>query len=198
MDIQGLKKHVIGWFQAELPKNLYYHGLHHTLDVLQAAEQYAKMEQISEEGVVLVQAGALLHDAGFTKSYFKNEPIGAELATQVLPKFGFSDRQVSIVQRMILATALPQTPQSQLDQILCDADLDYLGREDFYSIAHTLKREWSEYGLVKNLREWYEQQVRFFEMHQYHTVSAQNLRNPKKKAYIDEMYVLLGIPSPVA
>lgn len=198
MDILGLKKHTIAWFQAELPNNLYYHGLHHTLDVLQAAEMYAKMEQISEEGMLLVQAGALLHDAGFTKTYFKNEPVGAELAGEVLPKFGFSERQIAIVQRMIMATALPQSPQSQLDQILCDADLDYLGRDDFYAVAHTLKREWADYGLIKNLREWYEQQVRFFEMHRFHTASAQNLRNDQKKRYIAEMYELLGITSPVA
>lgn len=193
MQYEKLYNFVLSELESRLPKNLYYHGLHHTLDVLREAERIGQSEQISEEGALLLRVGAILHDSGFIKVYFKNEPIGAEIAREWLPEYGFSERQIEIVERMILATALPQNPQSHLDQILCDADLDYLGRQDFYPIAHSLKLEWSEYGLIKNLREWYELQVNFLKAHQYFTKTQKNHRQATKQAYIDEISHMLGM-----
>ena len=36
---------------------------------------------------------------------------------------------------------MPQTPKNHLEEIMCDSDLDYLGRQDFYPIAETLRQE---------------------------------------------------------
>ena len=35
------------------------------------------------------------------------------------------------------ATKIPQTPLTKLEEIICDADLDYLGREDFFEISRS-------------------------------------------------------------
>ena len=37
--------------------------------------------------------------------------------------------------QLILATKVPQKPKNKLEKIICDADLDYLGREDFDNIS---------------------------------------------------------------
>lgn len=184
-------EHIRRWLAEYLPANLYYHGVHHTEDVCEAAERLAHSEGVTGEDFHLLMTAAWLHDSGFSRQYFKNEPVGAEIAREILPAFNYTPAQIEIIAQMILATALPQNPHSHLDQIICDADLDYLGRGDFYTIAHTLKREWDEYGLKKNLREWYEQQVRFVENHVYFTESARRLRNDGKRAYIAEMKDLL-------
>lgn len=192
MRYEELRAYLVDWLGSALPANLYYHGLHHTLDVCQAAEFLARAEGVSPHELVLVQTAAMLHDAGFVRSYFRNEPIGAEIAAELLPSYGYTAEDIAIVQQMILATTLPQLPTCHLDMILCDADLDYLGRDDFYQIAHTLKQEWKEYNIHKTLREWYEQQIRFVSNHRYFTATAQSLRNSQKARYIEDMNELLG------
>lgn len=198
MDYNKVEEHIVVWLRERLPDDLYYHGIHHTLDVLDAAERYARLEGLSEEDRLLVKTAALYHDAGFVQDYFKNEPLGADIAAEQLPDFGYSDAQIEKIRGMILATTLPQTPKNYLEEILCDADLDYLGREDFYAIAHCLKREWGEYGMGKTLRQWYEQQVKFVQNHTYFTDSAKKLRDDKKALHVAQMYELLNCVATVA
>ena len=70
---------------------------------------------------------------------------------------------------MILATRLPQSPTTLNEKILCDADLDYLGREDFYTTGNKLFQEMLEQGAVENEREWNLVQRTFLVSHRYHT-----------------------------
>ena len=52
-----------------------------------------------------------------------------------------------------MATKVPQSPKNHLEEILCDCDLDYLGRDDFEKISNNLFSEWKEHGLVTNVEE---------------------------------------------
>jgi predicted metal-dependent HD superfamily phosphohydrolase len=180
------------WLEERIPNNLYYHGLHHTKDVFEATEKIAKLEEVSEEDLLLLQTAALWHDSGFAFRYIDNEPLAAKFARECLPLFGFSTFQVEQIANMILATAFPQKPKTKLEEILCDADLDYLGRDDFYSIAHTLRREWMAYGKETTLKEWYTQQVNFLENHRYFTASSRLLREERKQKHLREIKELLS------
>ena len=62
---------------------------------------------------------------------------------------------------MIMATKIPQSPRNGLEEIICDADLDYLGRDDFYEIGATLFEELKAYNVLQNEREWNRIQVKF-------------------------------------
>ena len=81
-----------------------------------------------------------------------------------------------------MATRLPQSPQNHLEEILADADLDYLGRDDFSFIANQLFLENSFFGTVCDMDDWNRKQVAFMEKHQYFTKTANNLRQAKKDA----------------
>ena len=61
------EKFLMDKLQKELPKNLYYHGPHHTIDVCEAVERIAKGEGIKGEELFLLKTAALYHDAGFIK-----------------------------------------------------------------------------------------------------------------------------------
>jgi hypothetical protein len=98
-----------------------------------------------------------------------------------LPSFGYTEAEIDLVCSLINATRLPQIANTKLEKILCDADLDYLGRDDFSMIAHKLRYEWEELGyLHSTLKEWYLLQVEFLEGHQYFTDSAKILRHNGK------------------
>jgi class 3 adenylate cyclase len=182
------ERHIMKILHEKLPDNLYYHGIHHTYDVIQAAERLALMEGITDEQMFTLKSAATYHDAGFVEQYAKNEPVGIRMAEEILPKYGYVPEQVEEVAKLIRATIIPHDPQSHLEQIICDADLDYLGRDDFHAISDTLKMELKERGIIKGDREWDELQIKFLNMHKYFTASAISMRQPKKDKHLQDIH----------
>ena len=86
---------------------------------------------------------------------------------------------------MIYATIIPHDPKNKLEQIICDADLDYLGRDDFFEISETLRRELRDHGKIKSDRLWDEIQVKFLTQHKYFTKSAKKMRDAKKAEHLE-------------
>lgn len=192
MDYKGAEKYILKKLEKELPKNLYYHNYHHTLDVLEAAGIYGGMEKINEEEMILLKTAALYHDSGFLDKYSQNEEASVRIVEEVLPKYRYSPGQLETVKNMILCTEIPQKPRTILEKILCDADLDYLGRNDFYMTGICLLREWNENGLATTLREWYIRELYFLQQHEYFTRSAFKLRNGLKLLHLKQIKDLLG------
>jgi predicted metal-dependent HD superfamily phosphohydrolase len=170
-----------------LPKERTYHCLEHTLDVYASVVDIAEQEGVTGEGLILLKIAALYHDAGFTVQDLEHEVVSCRIVQEELPKFGFGPDQVELICNMILATKIPQTPRNKLARILCDADLDYLGREDFLQIGAELFKEMKHYGVLNTEREWNELQVRFLERHQYFTVTNKRVREPKKQEHLREV-----------
>jgi hypothetical protein len=97
---------------------------------------------------------------------------------------------------MILTTKLPQDADTSLGKILCDADLDYLGREDYLMISHCLRHEWITLDINKlTLLEWYQLQVDFLETHNYFTDYAVKSRQAKKEKNLNQIKELLKFNS---
>ncbi|MCY1378022.1 hypothetical protein D3C87_1448270 [compost metagenome] len=88
---------------------------------------------------------------------------------------------------MIMATRIPQMPQNLLEEILADADLDYLGRDDFFTIGDRLYEELSVFGMVSNEWDWNVLQVKFLEAHHYFTDTAIRLRKQKKEENLQKI-----------
>jgi adenylate cyclase len=174
-------------FELELPKNLYYHGLHHTVDVVAAVEELAKQENVSETNVAILKIAALFHDVGFCVMYDNNEQQGAKLAREGLKTLRASETQITEIEQIILSTRLHQEPQSHLEQIMSDADFDYFGREDFHQISETLRLELNEYGKNYSSKEWDIVQVDFLSKHRYYTATAKKMRLPKKMDNLTEV-----------
>lgn len=191
MDFEKVKEYVLRQLKSELPDDLYYHKLEHSLDVLQAAERIAEGEGVSGDEKELIKTAAILHDTGFVKQYDKNESIGCEIANDFLPECDYNPVQIETIDSMILATALPQSPKNHLAEILCDADLDYLGRDDFYPISESLRQELAEHGQGFSDAEWLKFEIDFLEKHQYFTETSRQTREPKKQEFIRELKIAI-------
>ena len=187
MDFNEAKNFILKRMGEELPQNLFYHGLHHTLDVCNAVEKIAKSENVNGESLILLKTAAVFHDCGFIKQYMNNEPLAVGIAQNYLPQFNYTEHQINTIADIILCTQIPQRPKNHIEEIMCDADLDYLGRDDFFKISETLKREWLAYGLVSSEEEYNQKQVKFFEEHNYFTKTAKALREPKKHKHLLEL-----------
>jgi hypothetical protein len=136
---------------------------------------------------MLLKVAALFHDSGFLHVYKEHEEKGCMIAKEFLPVFGVSEKQLQQIFGMIMATRIPQQPKNYLEEIICDADLDYLGRDDFYPIGKTLYHEWKAFGFVRDEEDWNKKQVRFLEAHHYFTDSSIVLRASKKAEHLAQL-----------
>lgn len=179
--------------EQDLAPHFVYHGIGHTRDeVVPAVQRLAAMEGITGTSLLLLRTAAWYHDLGYIENPVHHELIGARMAAEILPSFGYSPENVEVVRWAILATALPQSPNNLLEQILTDADLDVLGKTDFMKRNDDLRRELGFLGKQFTDEQWYEQQLRFIEGHQYFTASAHALRDPQKIINITELKKALG------
>ena len=76
-----------------------------------------------------------------------------------------------------MATVVPQGPVTILEQILADADLDVLGRDDFMLRNGNLRRELAFFGQEFTDAQWFSGQLKFVGTHTYFTASARALRD---------------------
>ena len=190
-DFAGAEEHIKDLLSKEMPK-LPYHNATHIYDVLDASLKIAASENLSEDDIKLLRLAALFHDAGFIKSAANHEEHGAQMAQEILPSFGLDNGQIEKITSMIIATRIPQSPSSQLDKVLCDADLDYLGRPDFYAIGGTLFEELKAAGVVETEREWNLVQKTFLQSHRYHTTFGKVNRENFKQERLKEINAKLN------
>jgi predicted HD phosphohydrolase len=160
------------------------------VDVLESAIRIGKLEGMSGHDLLLLKIAALYHDAGMLLAYDGHEEASVGIVDSVLPEYGFKLADITRINNMIRATKLPQKPHNIMEMVLCDADLDYLGRDDFFMISHRLKLEWHERGFKQTLKEWYFGQIDFLSNHKYFTKSAIDLRRPKKIKNLREVEAL--------
>ncbi|WP_375437610.1 HD domain-containing protein [uncultured Hymenobacter sp.] len=189
MKVKLAEEYILARLRTQLPTILYYHGVHHTLDVTQAAMQLATAEGIiNKTERQLLRTAALYHDTGFLRTYSGHEAEGCALVREVLPGFDYTPSQIETICAMIMATRLPQDPHSHLAEILCDADLDYLGRPDFEPIARTLFLEFRARHLVTADEDaWNHSQAQFLTQHHYWTATAVAWREGPKQARLAEI-----------
>lgn len=181
-----IRSAVLQKLENNLSKNLWYHGVHHTIDVVMQAERIAVSENIiSKDDLLLLKVACLYHDAGFLFTYQDHEAAGCSLAKKELPAFGFTLKQTALVCGMIMATKIPQTPLTKLEEIICDADLDYLGRDDFYPISNSLFLELKARGFVTAKNDWNLIQIKFFKQHRFFTATTKKLRQQKKQLHLE-------------
>lgn len=191
-DWDAVKAYALARLARGLPTELRYHSVRHTCnDVLPAVERLAALAGVNGHDLLLLRTAALYHDMGYMEQYENNEPIGVRIARETLPDFGYDAQQIETIERMIMATQMPQTPQNFLEELVCDADLDSLGREDYLETSHDLHAELVACGASITLKEWYQRQLNFLSNHTYFTEVARELRDPGKQENIRRLKTLL-------
>jgi predicted metal-dependent HD superfamily phosphohydrolase len=185
-------QYVRSLFKDELPSGIKFHDANHTLHpkrgVVAVANRIAIAEKISEHDRELLIAAAYFHDTGYIREYAKNEPIAARMAGRILKLIGYKPKEVEKIQKMILATDLAIEPKTHIEKILCDADLDNLGREDFFKLDSKLREGRRIRGLdVSDDVKWYKGTLQVMKNHHYYTESQKQLREKEKEKNIEQL-----------
>jgi hypothetical protein len=187
-DIQEL---ILDKLEKELPDTLYYHNVKHTVDVVTEVELIGWAEGLDDEGILLLKTAALFHDAGHTIDYDEHEHHGTNLARSYLPGFGYTPDQIDRICEIIMATKLPPAPKDIFQKIICDADLDYLGRSDMIPVSNTLYRELKDRNKIGSFTQWNQLQLNFISGHSYFTKTAKSLREVNKQKQIERIKKLI-------
>ena len=187
-DIQEI---ILDKLERELPGYLFYHNVKHTVDVVTEVELIGWAEGCSDEEILLLKTAGLFHDAGHTVVYDGHEYQGTFIAREMLPKYNYSPAQIDRICEIIMSTKLPPKPTNLLEDIICDSDLDYLGRSDFIPVSNTLFEELKAQNKMGSLNDWNRIQVKFISGHQYFTKTARSLREVNKQLQIDRIQSLI-------
>jgi hypothetical protein len=187
-DIQEI---ILDKLEKELPATLYYHNVKHTVDVVTEVELIGWAEGLDDEGILLLKTAALFHDAGHTIAYEDHETHSSQLAREYLPRYGYSAEQIEKICDIIMATKMPPDPGDIYEKIICDADLDYLGRSDMIPVSNLLFRELHEQNRIGSFNQWNQLQLKFISGHSYYTRTARSLREVNKQKQIERIKKLI-------
>jgi hypothetical protein len=187
-DIQEI---ILDRLERELPGYLFYHNVKHTVDVVTEVELIGWGEGCTDEEILLLKTAGLFHDVGHTVAYDNHEYHGTVIAREMLPKYNYSPEQIEKICAIIMSTKLPPQPTNLLEDIICDSDLDYLGRSDFIPVSNTLFEELKAQNKMGSLNDWNKMQVKFISGHQYFTKTARSLREVNKQLQIERIQSLI-------
>jgi len=161
---------------------LAFHNTQHTKEVFASAKKIGTYVNLSEEELEIVLLAALFHDTGNIDSFKGHEDISAKKASEYLNNIGFDSSKTQKVVKCILATKMPQSPTNLLEEVLCDADLAHLGKENFISKNLLLREEWSEHlKMCFSNKEWVKLNIDFLECHNYFTTYGKKVLQPQKE-----------------
>ena len=187
-DIQEI---ILDKLEMDLPGYLFYHNVKHTVDVVTEVELIGWAEGCSDEEILLLKTAGLFHDAGHVIAYDDHEFYGTQIAKEMLPAYNYTPEQIETICSLIMSTKLPPKPTNLLESIICDSDLDYLGRSDFIPVSNTLFEELKAQNKMGSLNDWNKIQVKFIAGHQYFTKTARKLREVNQQLQIERIQSLI-------
>lgn len=193
MNLNGARDYIMHKLESELDPFYYYHNAFHTKDVHRAVVYLSENEHLPKEEQILLETAAIYHDSGILIKYFGHEEESVRIVREVLPSFGYSEADINMIGDLILATNTHRPVDTLAKKILLDADLDYLGRPDYFIIAQRLRLEWNILGENISLKNWYLGQVKYLENHAYLTDSAFQMRNKGKLENLNQIKELLSM-----
>jgi class 3 adenylate cyclase len=191
MQFTDIQEIILDKLEMDLPGFLFYHNVKHTVDVVTEVELIGWAEGCSDEEILLLKTAALFHDAGHIIGYDNHEFFGTQLVREMLPSYNYTNDQIETICSLIMSTKMPPKPTNLLESIMCDSDLDYLGRSDFIPVSNTLYDELKAQNKIGSLNDWDKMQIKFISGHQYFTKTARKLREVNKQLQIERLQNLI-------
>lgn len=173
--------HCIDLLEKTRCKTLPFHSVEHTKEVYEYVKTIADYEEVYGQDREPILIAALFHDTGMAETYVNHEEQSAVYAREFLNKQEYPPEKIEAVIACILATKMPQNPQTKSENIICDADLYHLGLESYIFKNERLRVEWEQYFNLKySDEEWYAINVEFLENQKYHTWFGQTVLKNRK------------------
>lgn len=184
-----IRDHVVTFYREHDASKLSFHNIQHTENVVAAATKIAKHYDLGDKDNFIVLAASWFHDNGYLINISDHEEQSATLAEAFLTENEVGHGTIKSVIACIMATKMPQTPQNQLEEIICDADLFHLGTEDFFNEDELLLQEYNNLhddAPIEKL-DWRKKTIQFLEKQHYHTNYCQRLLDGTKQKNLEKL-----------
>ncbi|MCA1747928.1 MAG: hypothetical protein LC655_09540, partial [Bacteroidales bacterium] len=156
--------------------NLHFYKKEFFTRVYNQTELLGRSENISDDEMLLARAAAILLFSGLSEAYENFENRSAEIARSILPEFGFDQRQTERVSNLILATKEPFLPQNNIEAVLIDARMEFIGRVDYLTQVKLLYLEMKNMMKDFSKEKFIRKQMALIKEFNYFTLAAQRLR----------------------
>ena len=186
-DVNKIHDDIVSLLKAKLPKHLTYHSLKHTLYVLNRAVYIAEKEGVSGNNLRLLKVAALCHDIGFIQTHINHEEIGCKIVRNHFETYNLTSEEVEQICGMIMATKIPQQPKNLLEEILADADLEYLSTNKFKVVSNKLFLELKHYNSQLTQKQWNTIQIAFLQKHKYFTKYCKHYKEYRKQKNLNTL-----------
>lgn len=183
-----VETYAVNFITRNVPKDYAFHDLQHTIIVVEAAHKIGKAMNLKEEDLEILQIAGWFHDMGYDKGREGHEERGCEYAANFLNPLGYSSEKLEKIQRCIRATHLEYTPQTELERIICDADLSHLGRRNYWDRCGRIREEIAiTRDTILTNEEWVDFELGFMQTHFFNTPAAQQLYGGRKSKHIRKL-----------
>jgi predicted metal-dependent HD superfamily phosphohydrolase len=167
----------------------HFHSLQHTQHVVKACEEIGGHYQLADDDMLALLIAAWFHDTGYsTGTAINHEANSISIAREFLTQRGVDEALLTKVTGCIAATRMPQHPNNQLEEIICDADLYHLGTEEASKQSKALRQE---INFTKNVHisksDWARTNIYFMQQHHYFTAYAKEKLGPVKQDNIKRL-----------
>ena len=192
--ISAAEQYVVNLFSQKIGKDFSFHSFNHTREVVLHTELIAGNYELSEEDHTALILAAWFHDSGYSAGLKKmHEEESQKIATEFLRKHNAPQPLINKVNGCIIATRMPQSPSSLIEQIICDADLFHLGTKDFKERNKLLRQEINSIeGEKIGKKEWVNLNIEFLDRHRFFTDYAREMLDPVKKSHLKDLMEKAG------
>jgi predicted metal-dependent HD superfamily phosphohydrolase len=181
--LQKVEDYVLSILTERTPVQNTYHNPAHTKDVVSSSIEIGTAENLSQDEMEIIQIAAWFHDVGYIDKSESHEELSAMYASNFLTEENYPADKIDLIIGCILATKVPQNPKNKLEKIICDSDLNHIGRNTFFErndlfrleYENQMKRRLTEY-------EWMTKTIDFITRHLFFTDYAlKNFSGQKKE-----------------
>ncbi len=166
-----------------------YHNFQHTCAVVEAAGEIAAQYDLEDSDLLAIRIAAWFHDTGYTEGWEAHEDRSASHAEAYLRCYGTEEELIEKVRGGIMATRMPQQPQTFVGEIVADADLSHLGGASYWDRCGRVRQEFAlTRDIVMSDQEWIDFELAFMLQHEYHTEAARELYGKLKEKHVKELY----------
>lgn len=169
--LKETSEYVRNYLDKNLPEDLYFHDKEHTVSVVEATEEIANKEGVSDDEMEILLLSAWFHDTGYAVKYRGHEEESIKIAEEFLTKKDYPKDKLELVKECILSTDYNTEPQNKLQMILSDADLYHLSSNKFWELGEKLRNEFLARNVkdVKSDKAWGKLNKFFIKHHHYYT-----------------------------
>lgn len=181
--IEKTEKFVFDLLKNELDQSFLYHNYTHTERVLRSTREIIENTDVSDKDAEILELAALLHDTGYTKTRDDHEEESVKIATKFLTEQGADEKVITAVNACIMATKFKDSPKTELDKIIRDADASHFGKKYFDEASEFLRKEFELQGIADySPIEWENENITVLtEKHEFYTDYALKNWQPRKE-----------------